>query len=209
MTTPATILTMANGKGIDLLNVKATDIDFAVLAEHLGKEKRFNGATPDVEYSVAQHLCLGCDAMLKAGATDEEAAYFLVHDAPEGFWKDDPTPKKVAIAERIAARCGVTADAVRGVLKEIDDEHEAAVHEAAGLGWPIPDDIKRIVKLWDLVMFVTEWRDLMLDRPHPHPAPYSGIKPLDIKIDPWPWAQARAGLMLRFNRYLPALRRAK
>jgi hypothetical protein len=44
--TAATILTLANGKGVDLLALKPEDIDFAALAEHLGKEARFNGATP-------------------------------------------------------------------------------------------------------------------------------------------------------------------
>ena len=53
-----TILTLANGKGADLLNLRPEDVDFAAFAEHLAKEKRFNGATPGLEYSVADHLVL-------------------------------------------------------------------------------------------------------------------------------------------------------
>lgn len=203
-----TILTMANGAGIDLLNVRPADIDFAVLAEHLGKEKRFNGATPDVEYSVAQHLSIGSDAMLAAGHSETEAAYFHIHDCPEAFWKDDPTPKKRAIAKRISERCGVTADSVLSVLKDIDREHERAVHRAAGLRWPLSASVERAVKRFDLIMFVTEWRDLMHGVAHPNWAPYRHIVPLKARIEPLPWAQARAGWLLRARRLLPALQTA-
>lgn len=202
----ATILMMANGKGIDLLNVKAEDINFAVLAEHLGKETRFNGATPDVQYSVAQHQSIGSDAILAAGGTELEAAAFLIHDCPEAFWKDDPTPKKIAIATRIEQRCGVLADDILNVLREIDNEHESAVHQAAGIPWPLPEDACRLVKLYDLIMFVTEWRDLMHGIEHPNPAPYAGVNPLPQTIVPLPWAQARAGWLYRANKLLPSLR---
>lgn len=203
----ASILTLANGKGVDLLNVRAADIDFATLAEHLGKEKRFNGATPDVEYSVAQHLCIGTDAVLAQSGTETEAAYFLLHDCHEALWKDDPTPKKHAIAERIEEVCGVLAEEIIDVLAEIEREHNAAIHQAAGLPWPLPDITRRRIKAMDAIMFVTEWRDLMHDLPHPNWAPYSGIKPLKEKIDHvWTWAEARAGWMLRANRLLPAMR---
>lgn len=202
----ATILTMADGREIDLLNVRAEDIKFAVLAEHLGKEKRFNGATPDIEYSVAQHMSLGSDAIVHAGGSELEAAAFLIHDCHEAMWKDDPTPKKVAIAERVAERCGVLASDILQVLSDIVDEHNAAIHAAAGLPWPLPQGLRAVVKRCDAMMFVTEWRDLMHDIPHPNWAPYSGIKPLSQRIDPLPWAQARAGWLLRANRLLPSLR---
>lgn len=206
--TAATILTMANGKGIDLLDVRAEDIHFPTLAEHLAKEKRFNGATPDCEYSVAQHLCVGADAIEAAGGTETEAAYFLLHDCQEGIWKDDPTPKKRAIAERIAQRCGVLAEDILKVLADIVNEHDGAIHQAAGLPWPMPADILRIVKLYDAKMFVTEWRDLMHDIPHPHWAPYSGVRPLPETIQPYPWTTARTAWLLRACRLLPSLRLA-
>jgi hypothetical protein len=59
------------------------------------------------------------------------------------------------------------------------------------------------VKKWDLIMFVTEWRDLMRDRPHPNWAPYSGIKPLADKIAPWDWRTAKRELLNRWRRLLP------
>lgn len=201
-----TILTLANGKGVDLLDVRASDIDWPVMAEHLAKENRFNGATPGVEYSVGQHLCCGTAAMLAAGHEPIEVAYFHIHDVPEAIWKDDPTPKKRAIAKRISQRCGVTAEAVLKVLKEIDEEHERAVHEAAGLEWPVPPEIAKIVKRYDLVMFVTEWRDLMRGFEHPNWAPYADIPTLDEVIRPVEdWRRVMSLYLAYANALLPAL----
>jgi hypothetical protein len=95
----ATILTLANGKGIDLLDPKPEDIDFDAIAQHLAKEKRYNGATPGLEYSVAEHCARGASAILTATGNTTLAAYFLLHDAHEHTLKDDTTPKKRAIAE--------------------------------------------------------------------------------------------------------------
>lgn len=202
----ATILTLANGKSLDLLNVKADDIDLVALAEHLAKEKRFNGATPNVEYSVAQHLSIGSDAILKDGGTDLEAAYFLLHDAQEAIWKDDPTPKKVAIATRVSERCGIVAADILAVIAGIVSEHDAAIHQSAGLPWPVPEEIARIVHLYDAIMFVTEWRDLMGNIEHPNWSAYTSIRPLPKVIDPEPWPHARAGWLYRARRLLPSLR---
>lgn len=203
-----TILTLSNGKGIDLLNPKADDIDFAAIAEHLGKETRYNGATPDVQYSVAQHSYLGADAILADGGSETEAAYFLLHDAHEATLKDDTTPKKQALAEIAQEQFGVLAGDILEAFSLLTYRHDDAIHRAAGLRWPASIDVQRIVKKYDLIMFVTEWRDLMHNVPHPHWAPYSGIRPLAQKIEPLPWAQARAGWLMRAKRLLPASKRS-
>lgn len=201
-----TILTLSNGKGVDLNALRAEDVDLPTFAEHIAKEARYNGATPGLIYFVGQHICHGTDAMLKDGATEEEAAYFHLHDLQEGIWKDDPTPKKVTIATRIQDRCGVLAQDIIDVLDEIVDEHDAAIHHAAGMRWPMPAKIRKYVKLYDLRMFVTEWRDLMNGQPHPNWAPYANIQPLDIKIVPWPWERARDEWMVRARKLLPSLK---
>lgn len=205
--TAATILTMSNGKGIDLLDVKASDIDFAVIAEHLAKEKRFNGATPDIEYSVAQHCCLGTEAILRAGGTEEEAAYFLLHDCHEALIKDDTTPKKKALAELAAREFGVLSEEILYAFEMLTDRIDAAIHEAARMPWPMSDDCKRVVKLYDVIMFVTEWRDLMGNIPHPNWHPYEGIQPLEEHIEAWPWLAASSRWQFLAKRLLPALRR--
>jgi len=201
-----TILTLANGRGIDLRAPKPSDIDFSAYAEHLAKEKRYNGATPGVEYSVAQHLVVGADAILVATGDETLAAYFALHDAPEAVLKDDTTPKKRALAEECEQSFGILAEHVLDAFRRIDDRHDAAIHAAAGMLWPAPEWMRERVKHWDLVMFVTEWRDLMPGVEHPHWEPYRDIKPLYTTIIPWGWERAASSLLARWQRLLPALR---
>lgn len=198
-----TILTLANGRGIDLRNPQATDIDFAVMAEQLAKEARFNGATPGVFYSVAEHACRGADTILAATNDKELAAYFLLHDGHEHTLKDDTTPKKSAIAEEAAAQFGVLASHVIDSFALLTDRHDKAIHEAAGLAWPPSDAMAKAIKSWDLVMFVTEWRDLMQSVPHPDWGPYQDIAPLGRPISPWIWTTARDGFLRRCRAMLP------
>lgn len=204
----STILTLANGLGIDLLDPKAGDIDFASFAEHLAKEKRYNGATPGQEYSVAEHCVRGVDAILDATGDRLLAAYFSTHDAPEAVLKDDTTPKKRAIAELCEQKFGVLAEHVLGTFDLLTDRHDVAIHEAAGLAWPPPAALIPQIKKWDLIMFVTEWRDLMHGAPHPNWGPYSGIVPLTTEIRPWTWQVARAALLHRWRNLLPNMQHA-
>jgi hypothetical protein len=213
--TAATILTLANGKGVDLLAPRLETSDFEALAEQLAKEKRFNGATFNAEYSVAEHCCLGADAILARTprpATAEArvgnkivAAYFLLHDMHEALWKDDTTPKKRALAEFAQRRFGILADNILAAFDLAVEQLDAAIHEAAGLPWPPPAMVRDLIKQWDKVMFVTEWRDLMCGRTHPDWAPYADVNPLKHKLfAPWPWRVAKIGWLRRAHRLLPA-----
>lgn len=206
-----TILTLANGRGIDLKHPSPADYaGFGWVAEHLAKEKRYNGATPGVEYSVAQHLVWGHDAILLAQSRGAKLhpqlrGLFLLHDVPEGALKDDTTPKKNAIAEIIAEKCGILAPVILECFDDLTARHDAAAHEAAGLPWPLPEGVHQQVKMFDLIMFVTEWRDLMGNIAHPNPDPYRGITPLSDPIVAWDWGRAASELMDRFNAAFPAL----
>lgn len=212
--TARTILTMSNGKGIDLLDPRPEQIDFASIAEHLAKEKRYNGATPETEYSVAQHCCIGADAMIAAGCTEYEAACFLLHDAHEALLKDDTTPKKQALAAIASEKFGITSDKVLDTFWLLEWRVDKAIHSAAGIVWPLdtgrpPDrELKKLVKRYDLILFVTEWRDLMHNIPHPNWHPYEGIKPLPEIIKPWSWEVARTGWHNRAQKLFPNLRKA-
>lgn len=201
-----TILTLANGKGIDLLNPRPEDVDWDAYAEHLAKENRYNGATPGIEYSVAEHLSRGMDAAQAAGESPLIVAHFGIHDGPEAVLRDDTTPKKYAIAELIERRCGILSADILKVLGELTEIHDAAIHAAAGLPWPMSAKVEARVKYWDLVMFVTEWRDVMMDAPHPNWAPYQQIQPLPERIRPWDWETAKRALLRRWRTWLPALR---
>ena len=204
MTNGATILTLSNGGGIDLLHPKATDIDFAVIAEHLAKEKRFNGATLGFEYSVAEHCVRGAQAILDTTEDRVLAAYFLLHDAHEAFLKDDTTPKKRALAAVAEESFGLLASAIVASFDLLTRRSDAVIHEAAGLSWPPPKELVPLIKHWDLVMFVTEWRDLMNGIEHPNWKPYENFRPLELRITrPWPWREAWHEFMLLARDLLP------
>lgn len=203
---PRTILTLANRNGMDLRFPTPENYrGFIWVAEHLAKEKRYNGATPDREYSVAQHLCLCADAAQEIYGDPLVTAYVLAHDFHEAALKDDTTPKKRTIAEEAADKLGVTADVVLAVFDAITDRHDAAIHAAAGLEWPMPQWIAEKVKLIDLTLFVTEWRDLMDGAVHPNWDDYRNIAPLAARIVPWTWLESKTQLIHRCRRWLPAL----
>lgn len=202
-----TILTLSNGRGVDLLGPNASDIDFEVVAEHLAKENRYNGATPNCVYSVAEHSVRGARAILAATGDETLAAYFLIHDAPEAFLKDDTTPKKRAIGVIAFEAFGVLAATITQAFDLLTDRFDVAIHEAAGLPWPPTPEMQANIKHWDLKMFVTEWRDLMGNQPHPNWAPYADVVPLEAIISPWrPWLAVRTVFLKDCRALLPAFR---
>lgn len=202
------VLTLANGLGMDLrFPTPENYADIYWLAEHLAKEKRYSGATPDVEYSVAQHAVLCADAAQEIYGDPLVTAYCLIHDNHEAALKDDTTPKKRAIAEEAADKLGVLADDVLKVFNDITDRHDAAIHSAAGLPYPLPPPIAQKVKSIDLTLFVTEWRDLMKGVPHPDWTPYRAVAPLAAVIVPMHWREAKEQFISRCRRYLPAFNR--
>lgn len=203
-----TILTLANRTGINLRGPTPEDIDFAVIAEHLSKENRYNGATPDVAYSVAEHSARGAIAILEETGDELLAAYFLLHDAPEAFLKDDTTPKKRALAAEAHEAFGVLASSITAAFDLLTERFDVAIHTRAGLPWPPTPEMKAGIKYWDLRMFVTEWRDLMDNQPHPDWAKYSGIPALEEVIKARPWMEARGIFTALCARLLPSERSA-
>ena len=205
--TAATILTMANGKGIDLTNPQACDIDFAVIAEHLAKEKRYNGATPGIQYPVAQHCVIGADAAFEDTKDIELAGYFLLHDGHEAFLKDDTTPKKRALAEIAAQEFGILSTEILSAFEMMTARFDAVIHEAAGLAWPPAESMKAAIKAYDEIMFVTEWRDLMRGTKHPNWDRYRDIRPFPDVIVPAGWVRSAAMFRNRCKLYLPCFQK--
>lgn len=199
-----TSLTTVSGRMVDLLNPRPADIDFGDICEQLAKENRYNGATPGVCYSVAEHLSRGGLAVYEASGSDLAAARFLLHDMPESYLKDDTTPKKRAIAAT-ATEFGVLAPVVLAAFDRMTERFDRAIAAAAGLAWPAPDDIAALVHRYDKIMLNTEWRDLM-SIPHPWPIE-PGEEPLvGVTIKPWGWRQAMEQLRADCSRWLPACR---
>lgn len=204
---PRTVLTLANGRNIDLLNPKADDYrDLSWAAEHLAKEYRYNGATPGVCYSVAQHTAEGVLTIMAQTGDKTLAAYFSLHDVHEAVLKDDTTPKKRTFAALAEAKFGVLASQVMDAFDDLTDRHDNAIHEAAGLPWPPTPEMVRAIKHFDRVMLVTEWRDLMGGVPLPNAEAYGDVAPLNRKIVPHnKWQSSAALLCLAWRTYLPAL----
>lgn len=206
---PRTMLTLANGRNIDLLHPVAADYgDLSWAAEHLAKENRYNGATPGVVYSVAQHTCECVTACLQETANVELAAYLSLHDVHEAVLKDDTTPKKRTFAVIAESRFGVLATAVMQAFDELTDRHDLAIHEAAGLAWPPSPEIARGIKHFDRRLLVTEWRDLMGGYPLPNAQAYADVAPLNRKIiADHSWTSAATRLRDFWRDLLPALRK--
>lgn len=207
---PRTILTLANGRNIDLLHPKVDDyrnLDWA--AEHLAKENRYNGATPGLCYSVAQHTA-ECVLSAMAQTGDKQlAAYLSLHDVAECVLKDDTTPKKNALAAKAEQKFGVLASQIMEVFDELTDDHDRVIHEAAGLHWPPTPEMARAIKHFDRVLLVTEWRDLMAGYPLPNAQAYADVTPLQRRIVPHAkWQSSSALLCLAWRNYLPALQPA-
>lgn len=182
---PRTVLTLANGRNIDLLNPRALDFaDLGWAAEHLAKEPRYNGATPGLVYSVAQHQAECVDAAWMETKDELLCAYLSLHDVHESLFKDDTTPKKCAFAALAEAKFGVLAAEIMAVFDELTDRTDAAVHAAAGLAWPPPAQIQAGIKRFDRILLVTEWRDLMGGYPLPNAEAYADVAPLAYAIKP-------------------------
>lgn len=198
-----TILTMSNGKGIDLLNPKVSDIDFLVIAEHLAKDNRYCGATKGLVYSVAEHSVRGADSILRSTNDGVLAGYFLCHDMHEAYLGDDTTPKKRALGELAAREFGVLSEEIMSAFDMLTNKFDVVIHEAAGLSWPPPLMMRAAIKQWDRHMLATEWRDLMR---LPLPDGYEDAAPLPDQIEPMPdWMDAACEFSLRCQAILPGL----
>jgi hypothetical protein len=80
-TRPIAPMQMASGRIVDLARLTPEDVYWPDLVESLVKLPRFNGATPHVTYSTAQHCCLMHDRAedsykAKALLADFHCAYF-------------------------------------------------------------------------------------------------------------------------------------
>jgi hypothetical protein len=200
-----TVFVHADGRTIDLFDPHPEDIDFDAMCTHLAKEPRYNGATPDTVYSVAEHLSRGTLAVHESGAPAAAAGYFLIHDFHEAYFRDETTPKKRALAAVAETEFGVLSGVILAAYRRMTERMDRAVAAAAGLDWPPPGDIGVIVERYDRIMLNTEWRDLMRC-PHPWEI-LAGEEPLaGRRIVPWAWQRAEAQLREDCRRWLPACR---
>lgn len=182
-------ITTASGRRWYLLDPRPGDVHFRDIASHLAKICRFVGAT-DPFYSVAQHSLIVA-AQLPPGLR----AYGLLHDAHEAYLADISSPFKAAL------RALGGGEALAAIVSRAD----AAIHEAAGLQWPLPPEVAEAVHQADLRVFATEWRDVGPATGTPAPVP---CRPIGTRIRAQPWPKAEEAFLEALRIHLPATLRS-
>lgn len=210
-----------SGIAFDLVAPTRDMVNFDVdIAEALARLPRFTGHIRSGCYSVAQHSVMGADALYRETGREDIAAAFLLHDAHEAYVGDMATPVALALAEhtgrflrdkdRAGGRSGmhghfVGSMAAPGGIAMMKEVIDRAIHDAAGIAWPLTVDIHRAVKDMDLRMLTTERRHLLGPSPAPWHASVEAAKPIRLvgKMSVWPWPDAADAFRERLTRYIP------
>jgi hypothetical protein len=202
----------SSGRAFQLLDPDPDLVDFDVdIAEGLARNGRFAGAIRSGIYSVAQHSFVGADWIFGTQRDPLMAAAFLLHDAHEAYITDIPTPVVDTLMElgrREFVKDGYDAGYIaRSVIKSLKRNIDAAVYRAAGLPWPLPDAVRRIVAEVDLRMLATERRYLMAPPERAWAPEVEAAEPLRIPrnvLKPLPWPDAADRFRDRLRRWCPA-----
>lgn len=170
-----------SGRAFPLVDPEPSDVHWPDVVYALAHINRFGGHVGP--YSVAQHSVLVAEQL-----RPEWRAYGLLHDAHEAFIGDIPTPLKKLLSWRSGD------PGLWGLADGID----RAILLAAGLTYPVPQEIAEAVKIADVRVMMTERRDLMSKPPHSWGAEYENVEPLPEYIETWhaQKAIARFALML-------------
>ncbi|TNE48937.1 MAG: phosphohydrolase [Deltaproteobacteria bacterium] len=158
------------GKQFWPLEPERNTIDIEDIAHSLSMLCRFNGHCLAF-YSVAEH-CVRVSRILPP----ESAKWGLLHDAGEAYLVDMPKPLKRMIPE----------------FEEHENHLLESIAQHFGLSWPIPKDVHHA----DVVMLMTEKRDLM----SPEPESWGiDVEPLSDTIHPMSPMEAKAAFLERFQ----------
>ncbi len=154
------------------LNPNVASIVIQDIAHSLSMQCRFGGHSRDF-YSVAQHSVLVsylCDS--------KDALWGLLHDAPEAYLLDVPSPLKVS----------PTFEGYR--------EHEKKMQSAICTRFGLEDEEPKSVKVADKMMLATEARDLLpfIRKDWLYPIP-----PIPFKIEPLSQKDAEMLFLNRFD----------
>ena len=179
---------MLSGRRLDILDPSPLDVEISDIAHGLARVARWNGQTAgDYPFSVAQHsvLVLEIFRALNPQATDREALYALLHDAPEYVMGDIISPFKAAMG---------------GNYKDVEGRLQGAVHIRFGLPPNPPADIRALIKRADQISAYLEATQLagFSDR---EARELFGSPPPDctIRLTPLPPALAQQRYLQRFE----------
>lgn len=179
------------------LSPRGNDVDIMDIAHALAMKCRFTGHCRSF-YSVAQHSVLVSYVVAQMGGSAEAQLYGLLHDAAEAYLPDIAQPIKGAFA--IWAPVTLEGDRSWLKFKEVESLIIGAVYNAIGLPAPGVEAFE-VVKRADVVMLMTEARDLMGEPPEAWQ-----IEPefMAEQVDPLPSELAKSRFLSRFS----TLRRA-
>ena len=196
----------------DMLDPDPALVNFdADVAEALARCGRYSCHVRSGVYSVAQHSVLGCDWLYAETKRPDMAAAFLLHDAHEAYMGDITTPTVqalVAIANREFVKPGyepgyIVKDAIRSLKNRLD----RAIHQAAGLAWPLADDVRETVKRVDIAILNNERRHLLPLSPFSWGSAIEDVPPLPKLTGKafrvWPWPEAADKYRSRLRQFLP------
>lgn len=156
------------------LDARPGDVCIDDIAHHLALTNRWLGATRE-PLSVAQHSVL-----VSRHCAPAHALIGLLHDAAEAYTGDAPDPLKVVL---------------RSGYDYVERNWNVAIAMALGLGATdllsahLPTD----VVIADAMVREAEARDLVVEFPR---VPSGAIAE---RIEPWPWREAEARFLARFN----------
>jgi len=185
-----TISVTRSGRRLDLLAPDRARIGASDLAEGLAKINRWAGAT-QFPFSVGQHSVCVADVMYHETRSPIAALYGLLHDGHEYVTGDILEPTSGALAYE----CPGYPRAVASLRFRVD----TAIHRAAGLDWPRPSHMARLLDLAHARVVATEVRDLLA--PNFQPSDFSAAPPLALRITPHLWARAAVSFREALYRY--------
>lgn len=158
-----------SGKKFHILDPHLDEIDIGDIAWALSHLCRFTGHTR-LFYSVAQHCCHVSDSL-----PDEFKLHGLLHDSQEAYCQDLAQPIKQYLPQ----------------YNELEARIEKLVARKFGLVYPMPATVKTA----DMVLLVTEMRDMMRNTDYKlHP-----FSPLTKRLHAWDSLKARREFLKRFN----------
>ncbi len=186
---PIAPMQMASGRVVDLANLTPADIHWPDLVESLVKLPRFNGATPHVTYTTAQHCCLMYDRAL-----DGFKAHALLADFYTAFF-GELSRSFLHLAAHVSSDPDTFLDNVHFAR----DKVTAAIYGAAGIAFYEDDDRfderLRTLALMDKMQTAAEVRDLMA--PCQVPGHWRLPSPFPYPVKAWGEDKARQELVLR------------
>lgn len=163
----------AAGNAVPLVDTEIADIQWIDIVTGLSFGGRYAGHAKG--YSIAQHSILA--AQMAASEMPEAEPYALLHDAHEAYIGDITTPALSALAYCAEGIVDNGQYDVRNAMSALKSHLDRAIFTAAGLEYPMPSEIAKVVKNIDLRLLKTEVRDIMGGE----------CTPWQVDAEPYPW----------------------